>query len=127
MPGSAAIQEGGKGSPIKVFVPGQVKPWPRPIPVLKRHRGRSSCSSKKGCRVKVVAGTSDKEWRKTIIARVGLLVGREAPWFEEKVPLVLAARFGLLRPKSHFVANDRERPLKKSAPGRGDYALKPDL
>ena len=31
------------------------------------------------------------------------------------------------RPKTHFVANDRSRGLKKSAPGAGDFAKKPDV
>lgn len=69
----------------------------------------------------------DREWRKAIIARVGCIVGLDAPWFDEDEPLVMAARFYFQRPKTHFVANDRGRGLNKSAPAVGDFTRKPDL
>ena len=74
----------------------------------------------------MVPGTTDLEWRKTIVSRVGMLVGRNAPWFSCGAPLVLAARMHFLRPKTHFVGNDRSRPLKGSAPKAGEFAQKPD-
>lgn len=77
--------------------------------------------------MEVKPGSADRDWRKSIRARVTLQVGANAPWFQVGEPLVLAARFHFLRPKTHHVANDRDRPLKKNAPGPGDYAQKPDL
>ncbi len=124
---NAQIANAGKGTPIKVWVPGKVKPWPRPVPLMKRFRGLARCSENRGCRVKIVPGASDKEWRKTVIARVGFLVGQCAPWFQSGDSLVLAARMYHRRPKTHYVANDRARPLKESAPAPGEYAQKPDL
>ena len=116
----------GPGSPIRVWIPGDPKGWPRPIPVLHRHRGKIRCSDKLGCRVKVVPGQADKAWRKVIASRVSLAVGRHRPWFQEGDCLVLACRFNMKRPKSHFVACDRSRELKASAPPADKYGLKPD-
>lgn len=116
-----------RGSPISVWVPGDPKSWPRPIPILKRMGGAARCTNKRGCRVKVIPGATDKVWRRAIKLRVAMIVGRNKPWFQDGEPLVLGARFCLERPKAHFIANDRSRPLKANAPTPGSCTVKKDV